>query len=99
VCLNVTSEFAKMILDATPGGIECIADRDSQIIGLLPVDRDLRSRQTEIDPHVERASFSVVMNRRFNHDVASGEPRVIQLKVFGAFADLCFHSRRQLKIT
>ena len=56
-------QLAKIILDATPGGIECTSDCDRQIIGLLPVDRDVRTGHTEIDPHVERASSAVVMNR------------------------------------
>jgi hypothetical protein len=96
--LHVTSEFAQMILDATSGGIECISDRNGQIIGLLSVDRNVCTGHTEIDPHVER-TFAVVMNRRVYHHVASGEPWVVQLKVFGASADLRFHGRRQLKIT
>src|SRR5208337_2692717 len=78
--LYVAPELAKMILDPTPRGIECISDRDRQIIGLLPVDRDLSPGHAEIDPHVERPSFAVVMNRRLNHDVAPGEPWVVQLK-------------------
>src|SRR5208282_6434322 len=88
-----------MILEATPGGIECVSDRDRQIIGRLPIDGDLRTGRAEIDPNVERASFAVVMNRRFDHDVASGEPREVELKVVGAFADLRLHGRGQLKIT
>ena len=99
VRLHVAPELAKMILDAPPGGIECISDRNGQIIGLLPVDRDVCTGHTEIDPHVERASFAVVMNRRFDHHMASSESRVVQLKVVGVFADLRFHGRRQLKIT
>src|SRR5271169_3775655 len=61
VRLYVAPELAKMILDSTPGSIECISDCDRQIIGFLPVDGDVRTGYAEIDPHVERASFSVVM--------------------------------------
>ncbi len=48
VRLHIAPELAKMILDATPRGIECISDCDRQIIGLLPVDRDLRTGHTEV---------------------------------------------------
>ena len=99
VRLHVAPELAKMILDAPPGGIECISDRNGQIFGLLPVDRDVGTGHAEIDPHVERASFAVVMYRRFDNDVASGKPRVVELKVVGSFADLRLHGWGQLKIT
>ena len=99
VRLYIAPELAKMILDATPGGIECISDSDCQIVGRLPVDRDVRTGHAEIDPQVERASFSVVMYRRFDDDVASSEPRVVELEVVGAFADLRLHRWGQLKIT
>ena len=64
-----------MILDATPGGIERISYRDGQIIGRLVVDGYFRAGHTEIEPNVEGASFAMVMNRSFDHDVASGKPR------------------------
>jgi hypothetical protein len=99
VCFDIAPELAKMILEATPGGIECISDRDRQIIGRLVVDGNLRTGHAEIDPNVERSSFAVVMNRSLDHDVASGEPREVELKVVGAFADLGLHGWGQLKIT
>jgi len=99
VYLDVAPELAKMILEAAPGRIECISDRDRQIIGRLPVDGNLRTGRAEIDPNAERASFAVVMNGSLDHDVASGEPREVELKVVGAFADLLLHGRGQLKIT
>ncbi len=37
-----------MILEAAPSGIECISDRDRQIIGRLPVDGDLRTGHAQI---------------------------------------------------
>ncbi len=43
-------------------------------------------------------SLAMVMNRRLDHDVASDEPREIELKVLGAFADMRLHGRGQLKI-
>jgi len=97
--LDVAPQLAKMILDATSGSIECVSDRNGQIVGGLVVDGDVRAGHTEIDPHVERTSFTVMMNRRFYYDVASSESRKIELKVVGMFADLRLHSWGQLKIT
>ena len=99
VRLNISPELSEMILDATPGRIECISDRDRQIVGRLPVHGNVGAWNAEIDPYVERTSLTMMVKRCFDHDVASGEPWVIELEVVDVFADLRLHCRSQLKIT
>jgi hypothetical protein len=99
VRLHVAPELAKMILDATPGGIEGISNRDGQIVCRLVIDGNLGSGHAKIDPHVERPSFAVVMNRRLDHHVASGKPWEVELKILGTLSDLRLHGGGQLKIT
>ena len=88
VSLYALAQFTQMILEAPARRVEGFADRDCQILGVLPGDREFGLRPAHVDANLEWTSLAMVVNGGLDYDVASGEPFEVETQRFGATANV-----------
>lgn len=96
VPLDVSAVLARMILQKTPGAVECIAQRDINIhvcfvLGAFAAHGDFPAGHGQIDLDVEGRTFVSMRRRRFDDDMTACNTAVKSLQSLDMLAHARLH--------
>jgi hypothetical protein len=81
VGLHLGTALPDIILQTPSGRVKSVADRDIDVFvgmafGRVPVDHNLVTGESHIDPDMENLPLTVMMMGRFDENMATGDPVV-----------------------
>src|SRR3990172_7594854 len=97
--LDVTPNFARIVLKPALGGIECISQGYINTFGMVTVNHDLAAWHTNIDTYIELLALSLMFVRHFNHYAARHDVIEKFFELFYFVADVCIQSFRMVNVT